>query len=814
MKPSSYQSSNESHLLQQSAKLLNDKNFTQALELCNLIIHSNPNCSEAFYHKGIALSWMKKYQESIQCCHTAVSLNPKSEEAYCLLAQGLQRIKNYEAAINTYASAIELNPKKIDSYINKADCHKALEDYEGEVKCYTSAIKIYPDSENLYNYRGNALRKLKRNEEAIESYNRAIELGPAYINAHINKAATCVECENYEEAVRSYDAALNLNPNGGNIYFAKGNALQNLDMHREAINCYDAAIRIDSNIVENYLNKANSLNELGEYDSAINCFNTAIRLMPDNRIAYINRGISMNKAGKYQEAVESYNIAIDMDPNDAEVHNEKGIALMNMGALNEAIESFTTAIRLNPDYALCFCNRGRVYNELKNERAALEDFKMASELIKQDNLRQSLPKSSFDFIRKTLRNDQAKLLEKLRKLQSNAIKFEEEIQIDSSLIKGNSVFKHLVSVQVEKIKEKQAELVEKLADKINPRNASHLVSQPTKELMDELKDLKKQMEDLKNHYNEEISKLSQDKVGKNEIEVSALKVNPVILQNSYLYLYYSALYDKLHTVIAEAEVICGGSLALDSSGPGSSIISYIIGMAPMFGNVLSAAFDICINTINNNSIKNQAIKLKTATGRNPEERESAIKKTAENITINIKRKLLNISKNQEIYFWRNQGLLQRCQDFFKVNVDHNLYQNPEEILGCIDALKIIMAIMSDQIEAGLTTEEFVLQASSIPSMLKFTKEATIEVQSNSSNSSKTSKKGKKKKKKCEVFAVFGIDYKNQLLSRPEILREIGKLTGLSLTKIIDYSWKLEELGHKPLDMDLDLLSSILLSFDE
>jgi tetratricopeptide (TPR) repeat protein len=56
----------------------------------------------------------------------------------------------------------------------------------------------------------------------------------------------------------------------------------------------------------------------------------------------------------------------------------------NRGAIND----YTQVIRLVPDWADAYYNRGLSYRDLEEKPKALEDFKKAAELYKQQNRRE------------------------------------------------------------------------------------------------------------------------------------------------------------------------------------------------------------------------------------------------------------------------------------------------------------------------------------------------------------------------------------------------------------------------------------------
>ena len=85
---------------------------------------------------------------------------------------------------------------------------------------------------------------------------------------------------------------------------------------------------------------------------------------------------------------------------------------------------------------------------------------------------------------------------------------------------------------------------------------------------------------------------------------------------------------------------------------------------------------------------------------NPDYRETILKKTAEKITLNKKQEIESIENNEEVSHWKEKGLIVRCKDSIVVNMNDKIYQSKAQILGCIDALKIILAVTTEQTHPG------------------------------------------------------------------------------------------------------------------
>jgi len=86
----------------------------------NKAIELNPNDSNAYNNKGLALAGLKRHQEAIECFNKAIELNPNYSIAYCSKGSALGSLERHQESIECYNKAIEFNPNYSFAYNNKA----------------------------------------------------------------------------------------------------------------------------------------------------------------------------------------------------------------------------------------------------------------------------------------------------------------------------------------------------------------------------------------------------------------------------------------------------------------------------------------------------------------------------------------------------------------------------------------------------------------------------------------------------------------------------------------------------------------------
>lgn len=167
------------------SKLLNEKNYEEALKLCDDAIKSNSGDSQIYIYRGLTKNNLEKYEEAIEDYEASIKLNPNNPISYYFIGLTKDNLGLYEEAINNYDKAIELNPAHIDAYIRKIDILEKLNSEE-----IFDFIKICSNinSEQLRS------RILKFNLSKIEKYDKDID-----------KVNNCFEQTDYKELKNRLD---------------------------------------------------------------------------------------------------------------------------------------------------------------------------------------------------------------------------------------------------------------------------------------------------------------------------------------------------------------------------------------------------------------------------------------------------------------------------------------------------------------------------------------------------------------------------------------------------------------------------------
>ncbi|HJD60428.1 MAG TPA: hypothetical protein LFW20_07375 [Rickettsia endosymbiont of Omalisus fontisbellaquei] len=264
--------------------------------------------------------------------------------------------------------------------------------------------------------------------------------------------------------------------------------------------------------------------------------------------------------------------------------------------------------------------------------------------------------------------------------------------------------------------------------------------------------------------------------------------------------------DRLTSAMNEADVISlSGNIALNTFDLKNKAFSVGVSLIPVIGQYMSPVVEARAEFKQAQDIQQIAIKFKKVLSINPIDRQGILKKISEEATLKKKGQIENINNSSEILHWKNKDVITKCTDFLLLNVDNTTYGNNNfYMLGCIDAIKVIKAISTEQFNADSTQDEIIKQLVDViiisPPMFQ---ESIFPPPLNNK----------------VVNIINQIEYDNPILNKSGLLQELSKSTGLSLYKVLDNSNILMQAGYENIitqavnNHDVAKLGDLLLGID-
>jgi len=210
----------------------------RASGLCQIILCSNPEHTEALTLLGIITAMAGELAEAIRLFRRAVDIQPdnaalnknlartlmsagKGEEgtkyyskvvsllpgdgdAHYDFACACQRTGNPAAAESHFRRALSINPRHIPALTNLGSLLRGQARHEQAIECYTSVLKIAPGVPEALVGLGLTQQERGCIQEAEEILDRAVKLYPNDADAHVNRAICSLIKGDYSRGWQEY----------------------------------------------------------------------------------------------------------------------------------------------------------------------------------------------------------------------------------------------------------------------------------------------------------------------------------------------------------------------------------------------------------------------------------------------------------------------------------------------------------------------------------------------------------------------------------------------------------------------------------
>ncbi|BAU67530.1 tetratricopeptide repeat protein (plasmid) [Stanieria sp. NIES-3757] len=357
--------------------------FDKAIELKPEFIHL------AYYGKGLALGYERKYEAALKSLELATETEPSFAAAFLTKVVFLQQLNRLEEALSVTETASSLQPNNANLYNQKGNILFDLERYSEAKLAYNQAIKLNPRSTFYYN-RGNVYDQQNKPDLAIVDFNKAISINSNDAKVYINRGLFYIRQDKPDLAIADLNKAISINSDYTKAYYNRGVVYDQQGKLDLAIADLNKAISIDREFAPAYLNRGAVYADQGKLDLAIADYNQVIDLNFDDGIVYYNRGNLYAQQGKLDLALSDYDKAIAINSNytgayfNAKVYYNRGTIYAQQGKLDLALSDYDKAIAINSNYAEVYADRGSIYARQGNPDLALNDFNQAIDLNHND----------------------------------------------------------------------------------------------------------------------------------------------------------------------------------------------------------------------------------------------------------------------------------------------------------------------------------------------------------------------------------------------------------------------------------------------
>ncbi len=291
---------------QEAGSLHKQGRLKEAQSIYEAILEIDPRQFDALHLLGVVAAQSRNYQLAADLITKAIAINPNHSDFYSNRGLALQKLNQLDAAIASYDCAIKIKPDYAEAYSNRGIALQELNQLDAAVASYDRAVTLKPDYAKAYSNRGLALQKLKQLDAAVASYDHAITIKPDYAEAYSNRGLAFQELKQLDAAIASYDSAITIKPDFAEAYYNRGIALKELKRVEAAVTNYDRAITLKPDYAEAYYNRGNALRELKHLDAAVASYDRAITINSNDAQAYWNKGLALLLSGDFERGLPLY----------------------------------------------------------------------------------------------------------------------------------------------------------------------------------------------------------------------------------------------------------------------------------------------------------------------------------------------------------------------------------------------------------------------------------------------------------------------------------------------------------------------------
>ncbi|GEM_PF-1661369 len=226
--------------------------------------------------------------------------------------------------------------------------------YEGDIdtalEYYDRAISEESQPALAFFKKGKIFFEKNSLEEAKEAFQDSLDLDPENPAAWACLGDIYEKTGELEKAIETYDKALDYDEDHLEAWRGKGKALFDREMYDEAVLCFERILEIEPKDEEAWNSKGLCHYSKEEFKDALDSINSALSISPEFEDALLNKALIFEKLDKVQQALRVAEKLVDLYPKTAEYHYIKGAYLEQMEEHEKAWQEIQRCLQLDPNH--------------------------------------------------------------------------------------------------------------------------------------------------------------------------------------------------------------------------------------------------------------------------------------------------------------------------------------------------------------------------------------------------------------------------------------------------------------------------------
>lgn len=359
-----------SYMEQLARFYLEEKKYTECVDICNEIIEKDRGFFPAYVHRQRANYELKNAKEVIDDYFACQEIYPGYSKPYVLAAEVFFAFDQYDDVENVIKAGKEADLDSDGLELYRIRCLHYKQFSEDNVKKALDAMLALKkkmssrteeeetDIEDLAEVEKELAIlywDLDKTDMALNIINDYIEKNPdAVIMLHLKMDVLNRE-KRYDEALEICRELIKLEPDNLYTRTKLGNCYERMENTEKAIECYRRILATDKNYVPairrlmymySYLSNQN--NDMEKCKLGIKYATKLIETTGDAE-GYVERGNLYIDLYELEQAVQDCKKAIELDSEAYYAYNNLGCALLKLRRIDEAVEPLEQVIRMEPD---------------------------------------------------------------------------------------------------------------------------------------------------------------------------------------------------------------------------------------------------------------------------------------------------------------------------------------------------------------------------------------------------------------------------------------------------------------------------------
>lgn len=342
----------------------------------------------------------QKFSEANEILQKVIRKFPREHYALYLLSELNYSNQNFEESfkyINEYLDKEKplrpedfeidlvnefLYPTLYDNYMGvvvRIDIIASMKEYEEALFDVNYLLHYYPNESYLYVCRSRIMLMMNETEKALEDVSKALIINPNNLFAYSYRAKIYLQNNKYGKALSAIQKPLNVVPNSILYLNIKATALFGMKRYTDVLKVCRKVLKFNDRHFEALDLMRKCYLERGNLKMALVYANKQLAIKPCDSMNLYNVSNILFKSGNPKEALPYLNKALKWNPH-IDVHILRGKINSLLGDNRSAIEDFKKADKIEKDNVDVYHYRGMAYFKTQKYSLALIDLENATHL--------------------------------------------------------------------------------------------------------------------------------------------------------------------------------------------------------------------------------------------------------------------------------------------------------------------------------------------------------------------------------------------------------------------------------------------------